>query len=103
MSQDSAIAAYGQQVITACAVVNKFINGKPSILVAKRAATKKFLPGKYELPGGHIDYGENPEDGLKRELLEELGFDVTIGSLFAAFTYINEIKGSHSIELLYFA
>lgn len=51
MSQDSAIAAYGQQVITACAVVNKFINGKPSILVAKRAATKKFLPGKYELPG----------------------------------------------------
>ena len=103
MSQDSAIAAYGQQVITACAVVNKFINGKPSILVAKRVATKKFLPGKYELPGGHIDYGENPEDGLKRELLEELGFDVTIGSLFAAFTYINEIKGSHSIELLYFA
>lgn len=42
MSQDSAIAAYGQQVITACAVVNKFINGKPSILVAKRAATKNF-------------------------------------------------------------
>lgn len=103
MSQDSAIAAYGQQVITACAVVNKVINGKPSILVAKRATTKKFLPGKYELPGGHIDYGENPEDGLKRELLEELGLDVTIGSLFAAFTYINEIKGSHSIELLYFA
>lgn len=36
-------------------------------------------------------------------MLEELRFDVTIGSLFAAFTYINEIKGSHSIELLYFA
>lgn len=103
MSQDSAIAAYGQQVITACAVVNKFINGKPSILVAKRAVTKKFLPGKYELPGGHVDYGESPEDGLKRELLEELRLDVTIGSLFAAFTYINEIKGSHLIELLYFA
>ena len=28
---------------------------------------------------------------------------MTIGSLFAAFTYINEIKVSHSIELLYFA
>lgn len=103
MHQDSASEARGQQVITACAVINKVIEGEPSILVAKRAETKKFLPGKFELPGGHIDFGESPEDGLKRELKEELDYDVTIGGLFSAFTYVNEIKGSHSVELLYFA
>ena len=101
--QDSAKAAHGQQVITACAVIHKTVNGKPAVLLAKRAETKKFLPGKFELPGGHIDFGETPVDGLKRELHEELGIHISVGDVFSAFTYVNEVKGSHSIELLYFA
>lgn len=57
----------------------------------------------YELPGGHIDFGENIVDGLKREIREEFEIDVNIGDPFAAFDYTNEIKGSHSIEVIYFA
>jgi ADP-ribose pyrophosphatase YjhB (NUDIX family) len=41
--------------------------------------------------------------GLKREVKEELGVDVTLGDPFAVFTYINEVKGSHSIEVVYSA
>ncbi|TSC62687.1 MAG: hypothetical protein Athens041674_429 [Parcubacteria group bacterium Athens0416_74] len=70
---------------------------------ARRAATKKFLPNIFELPGGHIDFGEDIVDGLKREVMEELQMSVTIGDPFAAFTYLNEIKGSHSLEVIYFA
>ena len=102
-SQDSATPAHGQQVITACAVVHKLVEGIPAILLAKRSESKKFLPGKYELPGGHIDFGEQIEDGLKRELLEELELDVEVDDVFSALTYVNEVKGSHSVELLYFA
>ncbi len=35
--------------------------------------------------------------------MEELGMKVSIGDPFAAFTYKNDIKGSHSVEVVYFA
>lgn len=69
----------------------------------KRADTKKFLPSVRELPGGHIDFGEDPVDGLKREIDEELGMAIEVGDPFFVFTYVNDIKGSHSIEVVYFA
>lgn len=103
LTQDSATKATGQQVITCVACIHKSINGKPYVLVARRAATKKFLPNFVELPGGHIDFGEDLKVGLKREVKEELGVDIKVGDPFGAFTYVNEIKGSHSVEIAYFA
>ncbi len=100
---DSETLATGQQVITACAFIHRRINDTDKVLMLKRAATKKFLPDVFELPGGHIDYGEDIVTGLRREIKEELGVDVTIGDPFAVFTYLNEVKGSHSIEVIYFA
>ncbi len=100
---DSETPAHGQQVITACAFIHRKVDGADVVFLPKRAETKKFLPGKYELPGGHIDYGEDIADGLRREIKEELGVEVALGDPFAVFTYTNEVKGSHSIEVVYFA
>lgn len=102
-NHDSETAAHGQQVITACAFIHHNFDGVEKVFLPKRAATKKFLPGIYELPGGHIDFGEDIVEGLKRELLEEFGMRIRVGDPFAAFDYTNEIKGSHSIEVVYFA
>ena len=99
----SATPTPGQQVITACAFIHQEIDGVTKVFMAKRADTKKFLPGIYELPGGHIDYGEDTKDGLVREIQEEFGVEVRLGDPFAVFTYLNELKGSHSIEVIYFA
>ncbi|HSW75150.1 MAG TPA: NUDIX hydrolase [Candidatus Saccharimonadales bacterium] len=103
VTHDSETAAHGQQVITACAFIHQKIDGVQKVFLPKRADGKKFLPGKYEIPGGHIDYGEDIESGLIREIKEELGVTVVLGDPFAVFTYTNEIKGSHSIEVVYFA
>lgn len=100
---DSETPAPGQQVITACAFIHRNIDGVEKVFLPKRAATKKFLPGIYELPGGHIDNGEDIVKGLKREIAEEFSMTVRLGDPFFAFTYINEVKGSHSIEVIYFA
>jgi 8-oxo-dGTP diphosphatase len=100
---DSEIPAPNQQVITACAFIHQEFDGVQKVFLPQRAETKKFLPGVFELPGGHIEFGEDPVSGLIREIKEELSAGVVVGDLFSAFTYTNEIKGSHSIELVYFA
>lgn len=103
ISHDSETPALGQQVITACAFIHQQFDGVEKVFLPKRAETKKFLPGVYEIPGGHIDYGEDPVAGLKREIDEELGMEIAVGDPFYVFTYTNTIKGSHSIEVVYFA
>lgn len=100
---DSATPAHGQQVISVCAFIHHDFNGVTKVFLPKRAETKQFLPGVYEFPGGHVDFGEDIVDGLKREIKEEIDMTIKVGDPFAAFTYKNVIKGSHSIEVIYFA
>ena len=103
VSHDSETPAVGQQVITACAFIHHNFNGITKVFMPKRAKTKKFMPDIYELPGGHIDFGEDIVLGLKREIKEEIDMDINVGDSFFTFTYDNNIKGSHSIEVIYFA
>ena len=93
-SHDSETPAEGQQVITACAFIHQEFDGVEKVFLPKRAETKKFLPGVYELPGGHIDFGEDPVVGLEREIDEEFGAKVEVGDPFYVFTYTNDIKRS---------
>ena len=103
ISHDSEVPAHGLQVITGCAFIHKNFDGIEKVFLPKRASTKKFLPGVYEIPGGHIDFGEDIVEGLKREIQEEFDQVISVGDAFASFTYTNEVKGSHSIEVIYFA
>ena len=102
-THDSETLALNQQVISACAVIYTYIEGKINIFMPRRAETKKFLPGLYELPGGHINFGEDLIVGLKREIQEELNMDVDIENPIYAFTYLNDIKKSHTVEIIYLA
>ncbi len=103
ITHDSETPAPMQQVITACAFLHHHFDGVAKVFLPRRADTKRFLPGVYELPGGHVEYGEDLVSGLKREILEELGMRISVGDPFFAFTYLNEVKGSHSVEIVYFA
>ena len=49
-------------------------NSKGELYLQKRPEWKDIQPGKWDTAvGGHIDYGETPEEALKREVREELG------------------------------
>lgn len=100
---DSETPAIGKQVIVVCAFIHHNFDGVEKAFLAQRATTKKFFPGVYELPGGHLDFGEDSVTGLRREVHEELNKDITVGDPFSVFTYMNEVKGAHSIEVCYFA
>lgn len=103
IQHDSETPAKDQQVITACAFIHQIMNGEEKVFLPKRAASKKFLPEAYELPGGHIGFNEEPVVGLKREIDEGFRAKIEVGDPFFVFTYTNDIKKSHSIEVVYFA
>lgn len=54
------------------------------ILLARRAAAP--YAGTWDLPGGFLERGETPEQGLRRELREELGVRVHDARLLGFFT-----------------
>ena len=49
-------------------------NSKGEVYLQKRPEWKDIQPGKWDTSvGGHLDYGETPEQALVREVREELG------------------------------
>jgi len=49
-------------------------NSRGEVYLQKRPGWKDIQPGKWDTAvGGHMDFGETPEQALKREVREELG------------------------------
>ena len=49
-------------------------NSKGELYLQKRPEWKDIQPGKWDTAvGGHVDFGETPENALRREVREELG------------------------------
>jgi 8-oxo-dGTP diphosphatase len=74
-----------------------FILDEGKVLLARRAATKALAPGKFHLPGGHVEFGETVEAALAREILEEFGVRVEVREPFFAFSYV--AAGAHTVGI----
>ncbi len=48
--------------------------------------------GRWDLPGGKTDFGETPEQTLKRELIEETGLKLRSYKLLTVAAYTHESK-----------
>jgi 8-oxo-dGTP diphosphatase len=68
-------------------VVAAVIQRERKILIGqrKRDAAKHAL--KWEFPGGKVEPGESPSQGLARELREELGVEAVIGAELEAYDF----------------
>jgi 8-oxo-dGTP diphosphatase len=53
-------------------------------LLLKRSMSSKGNPGKWDLPGGKVDTGENLEQGLLREVVEETGLAISLHRVLGA-------------------
>lgn len=59
------------------------------ILLVRRANGRVSILGKFELPGGKLSYGEQPEDALRRYLHEDVGLHIKTAHLSDVVTYID--------------
>lgn len=85
-----------QQKITASAFI--FHQGK--VLLVKRSSSETFAPNHWELPGGHIEFGETIEEGLQREAVEEINFSIEVKNTFHSFTYVIDTTMKHYVEVI---
>lgn len=70
------------------------------LLHQKNEPRNPELVGKWEFPGGMMNYGETPEQTLNRELKEELGIIIQVNQLLYAQTCIYADK-KHYLVLFY--
>ena len=73
--------------------VGAVIFREEKVLLIKRAKAP-FL-GEWSIPGGHLEYGEELEAGVHREVAEETGVKIDVISILDAFNAIN--KRGHEV------
>lgn len=66
-----------ENVVTAA-----IIRRDTKILIAQRNNDSFLEPNKWEFPGGKVEQNETHEECLIREIIEELGIQISIDSLF---------------------
>jgi len=61
-------------------------------------------PGHWTLPGGGLDFGEDPQDAVVREFKEETGLSVEVNKLVAINSLSDSMPGwapMHGIRIIY--
>jgi 8-oxo-dGTP diphosphatase len=75
----SEVATHPEQVAVAIAILYR--DGKFLMQLRDNIPTILY-PGYWALFGGHIEPGETPEIAVKREILEEIGYDLPANFAF---------------------
>jgi 8-oxo-dGTP diphosphatase len=71
-----------------------------------RAAPYLTVAGQWFLPGGGLDHGEDPVDGLRREFLEETGLEIRPGPLLGIISDVFTLPDAdgtslHTLRIVY--
>ena len=75
------------------------------VLLGERGEGCETIPNVYAFPGGRMEYGETPEQGIIRELFEETGLVLDEVDLIFV-RYCNEYfpeAGKHYVSLVFMA
>ena len=65
---------------------------KGKALLIKRSDYDPFGAGEYECPGGRLEFGEELEAALEREIFEETGLQVSVERLLYADSFLKHAK-----------
>jgi isopentenyldiphosphate isomerase len=71
-------------------------NSKGELYLQKRALDKDIQPGKWDTSvGGHVDYGEELTEALKREVREELGITIFEPNFIKSYKFVSSQEAEY--------
>ncbi len=82
-------------------VATGFLVRRGKVLLVRRVSHETFRAGCYEMPGGKVDFGEDPYRAIEREFREETGLDVRATRLYWSFAYVSHGGKRHTVEILF--
>ena len=77
--------------------VGVFVKKDGKILLQKRIGPHGN--GTWSLPGGHLEYGESPEETAMREAKEEVNVDIKNPRVIGLTNDVHESEGKHYITI----
>ena len=86
-------------IVVTAAIIRK--EGK--VLLAQRKKDSRLEAGRWEFPGGKVEFMEDPADCIVREIKEELDMEIAIERLFTLKSHVYKQDGMnvHVILLAY--
>ena len=74
------------------------VNKEGKVFLAKRGREVRNESGKWEFPGGGVEFGDTLKDTLKREIKEEYGIEIEPGLLLDVCDHIILVEHQHWVS-----
>lgn len=76
-------------------------NSDGKLFITKRGDKAKNERGKWEIPGGSVEFGETFEQAIKREMREEVGVEIEVIELLGICDHIIPNENQHWVSPTY--
>jgi 8-oxo-dGTP diphosphatase len=77
------------------------VNSKGQLFLSQRGPMAKNERGRWEFPGGSVEFGETLAQALSREMREEYGVDIQVGELLDVVDHILVDEQQHWVSPTY--
>ncbi len=78
------------------------VNDEGKLLAIRRSGTAPIGALTWDLPGGDLEFGEDPIEGMKREIKEETGLDVRVVTPYDVAARVHE-SNTYWVTIAYHA
>jgi 8-oxo-dGTP diphosphatase len=82
-------------------LASAFITSRNRVLLLKRSKTDLLSHEIWELPSGTVEFGESPNNALRREVMEETGLRISSSRAFYMVSYVKKHRNLllHTVEI----